>query len=84
MKIVNRITVFSLMLATLQMSACTPRSAEPPRLTMRNPASEWCAQRGGVQVQVQEASSNGSTLYCLLPSGEKIEQWALFHRDHPQ
>ncbi|WP_376750936.1 DUF333 domain-containing protein, partial [Pantoea eucalypti] len=20
-------------------------------------------------------------LYCVLPSGEKIEQWALFHRD---
>ncbi|WP_242462236.1 DUF333 domain-containing protein (plasmid) [Pantoea agglomerans] len=49
---------------------------------MRNPASEWCAQRGGQQVE--EASSNGNTLYCLLPSGEKIEQWALFHRDHPK
>ncbi|MGC1026590.1 DUF333 domain-containing protein [Pantoea agglomerans] len=47
---------------------------------MRNPASEWCAQRGGQQVE--EASSNGNALYCLLPSGEKIEQWALFHRDH--
>lgn len=80
MKIVNRITVCSLMLATLQMSACTPHSAESPRLTMRNPASEWCAQRGGQQVE--EASSNGNTLYCLLPSGEKIEQWALFHREH--
>jgi len=82
MKIVNRITACSLMLATLLMSACTPHSAEPPRLTMRNPASEWCAQRGGQQVQ--EASSNRNILYCLLPSGEKIEQWALFHRDHPQ
>lgn len=70
------------MLGTLQLSACTPHSAEPQRLTMRNPASEWCVQRGGKQVQ--EASSNGSTLYCLLPSGEKVEQWALFHRDHPR
>ncbi|WP_337028848.1 DUF333 domain-containing protein [Pantoea eucalypti] len=47
---------------------------------MRNPASEWCLQRGGKLVQ--EASSSGSALYCVLPSGEKIKQWALFHRDH--
>ncbi|MSE17942.1 DUF333 domain-containing protein, partial [Pantoea agglomerans] len=24
----------------------------------------------------------GITTYCLLPSGERIEQWALYHRDH--
>lgn len=82
MKIANKITVCCLMLAALQISACTPHSAEPQRLTMRNPASEWCVQRGGQQVQ--DASSTDSTSYCLLPSGEKIEEWALFHRDHPQ
>ncbi|NEG60604.1 DUF333 domain-containing protein [Pantoea agglomerans] len=82
MRVVNRITVCSLMLAALQISACAPHHAEPQRLTMRNPASEWCVQRGGQEVK--EASLNGSRLYCLLPTGEKIEQWALFHRDHPQ
>lgn len=76
------IAAFSLMLATLQMSGCTSHNAEPQRLTMRNPASEWCVQRGGQLVQ--ESSSNGSTSYCLLPSGEKIEQWKLFYRDHPK
>nr|WP_254772515.1 DUF333 domain-containing protein [Pantoea varia] len=49
---------------------------------MPNPASEWCVQRGGQLVK--EASPSGNTLYCQLPSGERIEQWALFHRDHPQ
>lgn len=82
MKSVNRITICSLMAGILQLSACTPRSAEPQRMAMRNPASEWCVQRGGKQVK--ETSSNGSILYCLLPSGEKIEQWALFRHDHPQ
>lgn len=82
MKIINRITVCSLMLATLQISACTPHQAEPQRLVMRNPASQWCLQRGGQQVK--DESPNTSTLYCLLPSGERIEQWALYHRDHPQ
>ncbi|MEN4833735.1 putative hemolysin [Pantoea vagans] len=49
---------------------------------MRNPASQWCMQRGGQQVKDESLST--STLYCLLPSGERIEQWALYHRDHPQ
>lgn len=82
MKSLKTITVCSLLLTIQQISACAPHRAEPQRLTMRNPASEWCVQRGGKQVQ--DTSSNDSTLYCLLPSGEKIEQWALFHRDHPQ
>ncbi|MEB6225284.1 putative hemolysin [Pantoea anthophila] len=49
---------------------------------MRNPASVWCLQRGGQEVK--GISPADSTLYCLLPSGERIEQWALYHRDHPQ
>nr|WP_235334915.1 DUF333 domain-containing protein [Pantoea anthophila] len=49
---------------------------------MRNPASVWCLQRGGQEVE--GVSPEDSTLYCLLPSGERIEQWALYHRDHPQ
>lgn len=82
MKIIDRITVCSLMLATLQISACTPHHTDPQRLAMRNPASQWCLQRGGQQVKDESLST--STLYCLLPSGERIEQWALYHRDHPQ
>ncbi|EFM18096.1 putative hemolysin [Pantoea eucalypti] len=80
MEVANKIAICSLMLATVQMSGCTSHNAEPQRLIMRNPASEWCLQRGGKLVQ--EASSSGSALYCVLPSGEKIKQWALFHRDH--
>jgi hypothetical protein len=38
------------MLTALDISASTPHSAEPQRLTMRNPASEWCGLRGGQQV----------------------------------
>jgi len=82
MKITKRITGIALMLTALQLTACAPHPDEPQRLTMRNPASEWCLQRGGQQVK--EAASSSSVLYCLLPSGERIEQWALFHRDHPQ
>jgi putative hemolysin len=82
MKTINQITGISVMLAVLQLTACAAHRAEPRHLTMRNPASEWCLQRGGQQVK--DSASTGSTLYCQLPSGEWIEQWALFHRDHPK
>lgn len=82
MNTVNKISVSTLLLAILQVSACTPHHAAPSRLAMHNPASDWCVQRGGQPLQA--SSSSGSVSYCLLPSGEKIEQWALFHRDHPQ
>ncbi|MEB7540295.1 DUF333 domain-containing protein [Pantoea anthophila] len=49
---------------------------------MRNPASVWCLQRGGQQIE--ETSPTGGKLYCQLPSGERIEEWTLFHRDHAQ
>nr|WP_226892873.1 DUF333 domain-containing protein [Pantoea vagans] len=49
---------------------------------MRNPASQGCLQRGGQQVK--DESLNTSRLYCLLPSGERIQQWALYHRDYSQ
>ncbi|WP_262420575.1 DUF333 domain-containing protein [Pantoea vagans] len=49
---------------------------------MRNPASVWCLQRGGQELN--DRLPSGAVTYCLLPSGEKIEQWALYHRDHPQ
>ncbi|AVE16812.1 DUF333 domain-containing protein (plasmid) [Pantoea vagans] len=82
MKITNRIIVGFLILAALQISACTPHHPEPQRLVMRNPASQGCLQRGGQQVK--DESLNTSRLYCLLPSGERIQQWALYHRDYSQ
>ncbi|EIB96389.1 hypothetical protein S7A_20034 [Pantoea sp. Sc1] len=66
----------------MQLTACAPHAQQPQRMTMRNPASVWCLQRGGQEVK--GISPADSTLYCLLPSGERIEQWALYHRDHPQ
>ncbi|AZI53685.1 DUF333 domain-containing protein [Pantoea agglomerans] len=76
MTVTNRLAGVSLMLLASLLIACTPNSKEPQRLTMRNPASEYCVNRGGQQVQEK------SSAYCLLPSGERIEQWALYHRDH--
>lgn len=82
MTTVNKMTGITLMMLTLQLAACTSHTKEPERLTMRDPASEWCLQRGGQQVKA--ASPNDSILYCQLLSGERIEHRALFHRDHLQ
>ncbi|QCA06829.1 DUF333 domain-containing protein (plasmid) [Pantoea vagans] len=82
MMLVNRLNGISLMLVVLSLTACTHHAEDSQRLAMRNPASVWCLQRGGQELN--EKSSSGAVTYCLLPSGEKIEQWALYHRDHPQ
>lgn len=74
--------LIALSLTVLCLQACAPHSDQQQRLAMRNPASVWCLQRGGELVQ--GSAPDNSTHYCLLPDGERIEQWALFHRDHPQ
>ncbi|MDQ1215040.1 putative hemolysin [Pantoea anthophila] len=82
MMTIKQISGISVILLALQLTACAPRVKEPQRMAMRNPASVWCLQHGGREEQ--GASSTDSTRYCLLPSGERIEQWELYHRDHPQ
>ncbi len=49
---------------------------------MANPASVYCASLKGQLDSVQ--GPNGTSSYCTLPNGERIEEWALFRRDHPQ
>lgn len=76
-----------IMLATLvfsgvQLTACASHSPEKTQLTMRNPAASWCVHSGGRLSQIR--TDAGTTEYCTLPSGERIEEWALFHRDHPE
>lgn len=82
MIVVNRLAGIALIMGMLNLTACAQHAEEPQRLTMRNPASVWCLQRGGEELN--ETSPSGAITYCVLPSGEKIEQWALYHRDHPQ
>lgn len=47
---------------------------------MPNPASVYCGKIGG-KTEITKTSL-GQTGYCRLPSGEKIEEWNLFRRDH--
>ena len=49
---------------------------------MGNPASVYCQKLGG-EVEIQSTPS-GEIGICALPSGERIEEWALFRRDHAE
>lgn len=49
---------------------------------MANPASQYCISQGG-QLKI-EKTKDGEQGICTLKNGEVIEEWELFHRDHPK
>ena len=66
--------------AALALAACVPAGgSERARPTMANPASVHCIERGGRLIAVR--TPQGDRNDCLLPSGERIDEWALFRRD---
>lgn len=47
--------------------------------SIANPASEFCISLGG---ELEEFTTEGGVSnYCMLPSGEKCEEWALFRSE---
>ena len=67
------------------LATCLPQSAfaqsspvAPPMVSMANPASVACAQRGGRSETVP--GPQGEIGVCVLPDGP-CEEWTLF-RDH--
>lgn len=73
------VAVLSIMLAAC---ASHPENPAPPMATrMANPASVYCQQLGG-KLEIVKDKDGGEVGYCSLPGGERIEEWALFRRDH--
>lgn len=67
----------------LLISACNPAAEKTPAATqIANPASAYCVSLGGI-VDI-EKQADGDVGYCTLPSGERIEEWSLYRKDHPQ
>jgi putative hemolysin len=46
-----------------------------------NPASVHCEERGGT-VEIETSEDGSQVGYCVLPSGERIEEWELYRRDN--
>jgi len=63
----------------VMLAGCASQGDKP--VGMANPASVYCQQQGGTLL-IQDTPS-GQVGICQLPSGEKIEEWALYRRDHP-
>ncbi|AFJ47451.1 DUF333 domain-containing protein [Shimwellia blattae] len=45
-----------------------------------NPAAVYCLKRGGTLIPVSDAG--GQSHRCKLPTGEVLDEWLLFRRDH--
>ncbi|PWW43688.1 DUF333 domain-containing protein [Melaminivora alkalimesophila] len=69
-------------LALTALAGCGARPAPAPAVGMANPASVYCAQRGGTLKIVR--GPEGERGMCHLPEGTVVEEWELFRRDHPQ
>lgn len=78
-----QVSIF-LVIGLLVMTACqdSPHKEESKMIGMPNPASVYCAQLHGKSRPV--LTPQGEYAICTLPSGEEIEEWVLFRRDHPQ
>ncbi|MGO4703258.1 putative hemolysin [Dyella sp. 2RAB6] len=75
---------FVLALLITLLAACTSpaeRAAPTGAAQLANPASVYCQQLGG-KLEIVKGKDGGESGYCTLPGGERIEEWALFRRDH--
>lgn len=66
--------------SSMLLASCAAKDETPKSVAIANPASVYCEKIGGKLEIVSEAA--GQVGYCTLPSGEKIEEWALYRRDN--
>lgn len=70
--------VIILIASTALLAACSAQTDKTQRIGMANPASVYCEKMDGKLDIVK--GPNGESGYCTLPSGERIEEWALYRR----
>ena len=56
-------------------------AAAAPALTLANPASAYCEQRGG-RVEIVAAANGAEHGICVLKDGTRIDEWAYFRNGH--
>lgn len=70
-------------LAAALVCACSPggeTARDPAPVGLANPASVYCLEKGGKLSPVETTA--GTSNDCVLPSGERIDEWDLYRRDH--
>lgn len=79
-KMINGIFIcVGLLIIFLALAACSIHE-EAGKANMSNPASDYCIAQGG-ELEIVTAP-DGQQGICTLPSGEVIEEWALYRREH--
>ncbi|MDI2091214.1 putative hemolysin [Commensalibacter oyaizuii] len=77
---------YAIMLGLLVLTGCQNHQkfqkskTSVGKLGMANPASVYCLQKRGKLIMVN--TKEGQYGDCLLPSGERIEEWKLYRKDH--
>ncbi|HEY1844417.1 MAG TPA: DUF333 domain-containing protein [Buttiauxella sp.] len=73
----------TLLLGAMVLSGCSspePVAPKPPQVIgMPNPASVYCKDMGGELRSVK--TDLGERGDCILPSGERVDEWTLYRRD---
>lgn len=75
---------YALIAALTVLGGCADGSHSAPdvsNIQLANPASVYCQQLSGKTEIVP--SPAGDTGFCILPDHTRIEEWALYRRDHP-
>ena len=72
----------ALLAGLLVLAACEAAQEPPatPAARIANPASVYCAERGGRLEIVDEP--DGQAGFCVLPDGRRVEEWALYREAH--
>ena len=47
-------------------------------------ASEYCVKEKGGRIEIVTDQSGAQKGICHLPDGTAVDEWELFHKDHPQ
>lgn len=67
---------------TALISACNTAPQPEKPIGMSNPASVYCAEVGGKTII--KKTPEGDAGYCQLPSGEVVDEWDYFRKNHPE
>lgn len=78
------VAIVGLISLTVGCAASTDNSHQTPTplIGQANPAATYCLKLAGQLTSVQ--TDSGVSSLCHLPSGEVIDEWSLYYRDHPR
>jgi putative hemolysin len=67
-------------LALSLLNGCSSKKEPAAPVGVANPASTYCAKKGGkIEIVKDESGEKGM---CHLPDGSVMEEWELFRRDN--